>query len=55
MRLQTRSHALRAAGTSDAKLDEYGPPASASVAQAELKKRLQFQSQFFDKLDSVIT
>ena len=51
---QTRSHALRVAGTSDDKVEEYGPPASTAAAQEELKKRLQFQSQFFDKLDSVI-
>ena len=52
--MQTRSRALRVAGTSDDKVDEYGPPASISAAQEELKKRLQFQSQFFGKLDSVI-
>ena len=53
--LQTRSRALHVAGTSDDRVDEYGPPASTVAAQEELKKRLQFQSQFFDKLDSVIT
>ena len=50
--MQTRSRALRVAGTSDDMVDEYGPPASTVAAQEELKKRLQFQSQFFDKLDS---
>lgn len=52
--VQTRSRALRVAGTSDDKVDEYGPPASTFAAQEELKKRLKFQTQFFDKLDSVI-
>ena len=52
--LQTRREALRAAGTTDEKTNQYGPPASVSLAQDELKKRLAFQTAFFDKLDNVI-